>query len=204
MIILQVIGIGLIFIGIFFAIQVQTFSFYRKSIIGDLERILKGRLKFTLFFLKLNGNWCGKKVGLTILPPNVKTSPGRIGEGELTIEYSSQSSFKLKIEKKKRRPVLNNINALLKDIDHGFIGRYFISTDNYELTNRYLSSLENQRAVSALLDAYNFKVIEVLPGRIFAKRKLSSNSDAVESVILDDLRILEQISNSVSKISTST
>ena len=100
MIFFRIIEIGVIIVGFFLAFQAQTFLFYRKSVIGDLEKILNGKLRFTIFFLKLNGHWRGKNVSLTILPSNVKTSPGGIGDGQLTIKYSSESSFRLKITKR--------------------------------------------------------------------------------------------------------
>lgn len=201
MIILRFIEICIIFAGIFLAFQLQTFLFFRKNVIGGLEKILNGRLKFNLFFLKLNGNWSGKKVNLTILPPNVKTAPGGIGEGELTIKYSSQSPFKLEIEKRKQPFIFNKTNDLLKDIDKEFMSRYSIHTDNYELTNRFLSSSDTQQAIFALLDIYNFKVIKILPDKICVKKKLYSNFDVAESKILSDLKVLEQISSSIREIS---
>lgn len=201
MIIFRVVGIILTFIGIFVVLQIPVFLFFRKNVIGDLEKILGGKLKFNMFYLTLNGNWCGKKVGLTILSPNVKTAPGEIGEGKLIIKYSSRSSFKLKIEKKKRLPIFNRNSAFLKNIDKGFIDRYSISTDNQELAIRYLSFVENQQAVSVLLDTYNFKSIAIMPGKICAKKKLYSNFDVAESKILSNLKVLEQISSSVSNIS---
>ncbi|MFH1191242.1 MAG: hypothetical protein V1670_03490 [Candidatus Omnitrophota bacterium] len=201
MIIFNIVGMVVIFIGIFTLLQVPVFLFFRKNVIGDLEKILGGKLKFNIFYLALNGNWCGKEVSLAILPPNVKTASRGIGEGKLTIKYSVRSSFKLKIEKKKRFPIFNRNNAFLKDNATGFIDKYSIHTDNYELTNKYLFSLENQQVVATLLDTYNFESILIMPGKIYAKKKLFSNFDVAESKILSVLKVLEQISVLVSGIS---
>ncbi len=200
MIIYRIMGIVITFIGIFVALQIPVFLFFRKNVTGDLEKLLNGKLKFNIFFLTLNGNWCGKKIGLIILPPNVFTASGGVGERELTIKYISQSSFKLKIEKRKRFSIPNSNNAFFKDVDKGFISRYSIYADSYELANKYLSSLDNQQAVSTLLDTYNFKSIVIMSGKICAKKKFCSNFDIAESKILSNLKVLEQISSSVSNI----
>lgn len=201
MIIFRFMVIAVTFIGIFVLLQIPGFLFFRKNVIGDLEKILNGKLKFNMFFLKLNGNWGGKEVSLTILPPNVFTGSRGVGEGQLTIKYSSQSQFKLRIEKGKRFSIFNAGSFFSKDIDQDFLKRYSIYTDNPELTKRYLSAIENQQAVSALLDTYNFKSIAVFPDAICVKKKFYSNFDIAESKILSNLKILEQISNSVLSVS---